>query len=357
MSDVLDKRKNTALALHVTLFTAVVILNIIIAYLKINIASVFLSAMAITFIAAFYLMSYKYYFLLSLFVISGIFSLALFRDVESVLMTAVIFSLSCVIVYLYRQKYERTKMLVITSVILLAFALIYYLTHIFLHGEIKSIGGIPGKFKADIEAAVENVKTIYLDYIGYESDDPVQTEIDMLNVKKSLSLFIPGFIILSANIISFIITSVMRLFFDLFYKLTSYKRFFIDKTAWRIHLSLVSVLLIPLTIILNSFSSADSNFIYLCIVDSVNFFLMPAMFVIGVYFIKDYVVNNFYYNRTKIITAVIAAVVFSSFFSTGLYFIFITAGMIKEAKYYFNIIEEKIKNTIDKDDDDDDDFY
>lgn len=355
MSDVLDKRKNTAALLHVGLFAAAIILNIIIAYLKINIASVFLSAAAIAFIAAFYLMSYKYYFLLSLFAISEAFSLLLFRNAESVLITAMIFFLSCAIVYLFRKKYNRVRILVITSVLLLIFAFIYYLTYIFLHGGIKSFGEIPGKLRADIDSVIDNVKNIYLEYIGYEpSGDPIQTETDMLNVKKSLSLFVPGFIILSANAVSFLITAVMRLFFNLFYKVTSYKRFFIDKIAWRIHLSLISLLLIPLTIILNSFSGADSNIIYLCIVDSVNFFLTPAIFVIGMYFIKDYVVNNFYHSATKIITLAVIAVMVSFIFPTVLYFIFVVAGMIKESKYYLNIIEEKIKKTIGKEDDDDD---
>lgn len=357
MSDALDKRKNTAALLHVILFAAVVVLNIIIAFLKINILSIILSAVAITFIAAFYLMSYKYYLMLSLFAISGILNFAFFRSAESLLLTVIIFCISCIAVHCYRKKYERVRILIITSVILLVFAVIYYLTYMFAHGEAGTFSDLPERIRADTDAAIEDVSTIYLEYAGYEpGDDPVQTEIDMVNVRKSLSLYIPGFFILSANIISFAITSVMRLFFNLFYKLTSYKRFLIDKTAWRIHLSLVSLLLIPLTAMLKMVSGANSNIVYLCAIYSVNFFLVPAVFVIGTYYVKDYIADNFYYRRTRIVTLAVIMVLLCFTLLPIVYYVFIIAGMIKESKYYFKIIEEKIKNSIDKYDDDDDDF-
>ena len=83
---------------------------------------------------------------------------------------------------------------------------------------------------------------------------------------------------------------------------------------------------------------------------------MPAVFVIGIYDIKDYAVEKYHDGKSKIITMAVVALIVFSLFPSILYYGVIIAGLIKETKYYFTEIEQKIKSKFGSNGDDDDDL-
>ena len=272
-----------------------------------------------------------------------------------------------------RQKLSRTQIILRLSAVITVFYILAFVLMFILSMGKFSIGSV----KNIIDQQAEEVIDYYIDYynsfftrdnVGQSRYDDtgqydanrtvVMSESDRHDYVESLKAIIPAVFIWYCTVISFFITFVFRILYNIIVIQANpdeeVKRWGkIQRNDWKLTMSLVSTVIFVLCIFFVMFFSGMNNIWAVITVTNVIYILAPGLFIIGFHFIHEKIkllCKNNYISVVLIFVFIgVILLLFSSFIIMAFIFCGVYSIQIVELKKF---VEKKKKSFDDFTDDD-----